>query len=240
MANCYGEEGARPRQRNILWIISLFIAATKTCPISPAIVKSRNMVSRASTSIAGEGSGTSVVCSLPRCRIVMASLAENAARAAGCDISLCSRTCAIIRRKLIPSLEHVTWRDPTVTPARLAISSRLIPAATDSLICSITCGVNLVRLPLTGGLAFVIVTAAPLDVAEVTSAACVCSASLFITCISLLWSSHSRQLNTGQPKARIKFLTISLARIGPVLFNCHKGPCPAFAFKLAKISIILT
>jgi membrane-associated HD superfamily phosphohydrolase len=28
---------------------------------------------------------------LPRCRIVMASLAENAARAAGCDISLCSR-----------------------------------------------------------------------------------------------------------------------------------------------------
>jgi hypothetical protein len=68
----------------------------------------------------------------------------------------------IIRRKLMPSLEHVTWREPTVTPTRLAMSSRLIPAATDSLICSITCGVNLMRLPLAGWLAFVIVMAAPL------------------------------------------------------------------------------
>src|SRR5262249_37843968 len=128
-----------------------------------------------------EGSGTSVVFSLPLCRIIIAKLAEGVARPARCDASFCSRTCAmpgagillpvtsgewcepldkIIRRKLMPSLEHVTWREPTVTPTRLAISSRLIPAATDSLICSITCGVNLMRLPLAGGLAFVIVMAA--------------------------------------------------------------------------------
>src|SRR5262249_13235838 len=117
----------------------------------------------------------------------MANWATGAARAAGCDTSFCSRTCAlptehaigivlpltsavwraeplgkIIRRKLIPSLEQVTWRDPTVTPTRLAISSRLIPTATKPLICSITCGVNLTHLPLAGGLAFVIVMAAPL------------------------------------------------------------------------------
>jgi hypothetical protein len=72
----------------------------------------------------------------------------------------------IIRRKLMPSLEHVTWRDPTVTPTRLAISSRLIPAATNPLIFSIACGVNLTRLPLVGLGLFVIVMAAPLEVAE--------------------------------------------------------------------------
>jgi len=72
----------------------------------------------------------------------------------------------IIRRKLIPNLEHVTWRDPTVTPSRLAISSRLIPAATNSLIFSIACGVNLTRLPpLAEGL-FVIVMATPSVVAH--------------------------------------------------------------------------
>jgi len=32
----------------------------------------------------------------------------------------------IIRRKLMPNLKHVTWRYPTLTPSRLAISSRLI------------------------------------------------------------------------------------------------------------------
>ena len=142
----FGEEalrGAGPRQRNILWIISLFIAATKTCPTSPAMSESRDIASRASTPIAGDGSGTSVVCSLPWCRIVIANWATGAARAAG------SATC----RKLTPSLEHVTWRDPTVTPSRVAISSRLIPSATNSLMLSITCGVNLTRLPLVGGLA---------------------------------------------------------------------------------------
>src|SRR5262249_1110521 len=61
----------------------------------------------------------------------------------------------------IPSLEHATWRDPTITPSRLAISSRLSPSATSSLIFSITCGVNLTRLPLTDELAFVIVMVSP-------------------------------------------------------------------------------
>jgi len=37
-------------------------------------------------------------------------------------------------RKLIPNREHVTWREPTVTPSDLAISSREIPSATQSLI----------------------------------------------------------------------------------------------------------
>src|SRR5262249_4732317 len=165
---------------NILRIMSLSITATKTCPISALMDKSRDIASRASRSIAGEESRISVVCSLPRCRIVIANLVIGAARAAGCDTSFCSCTCAtlaepsltsavwrpeplaeIIRRKLIPSLEHVTWSDPTVTPSRLAISSRLIPSATNSLIFSIACGVNLTRLPLTAELAFVIVMAAP-------------------------------------------------------------------------------
>ena len=162
--------------------MSLSITATKTCPISAVMDKSRDIASRASTSIAGEESRISVVCSLPWCRIVIANLVKGAARAAGCDTSFCSCTCAtptdyepsltsavwrpeplaeIIRRKLIPSLEQVTWRDPTVTPSRLAISSRLIPSATNSLIFSIACGVNLTRLPLTAELAFVIVMAAP-------------------------------------------------------------------------------
>jgi hypothetical protein len=175
-----------PRQRNIFWIISLFTAATKICAISRAMSKSRHIASQARISIAREGSSASLVCSLPRCRIVIANLAEGAARAVGCDASFCSRTCAmstehgvgivlpltssvwcepldkIIRRKLMPNLEHVTWSDPTVTPIRLAISSRLIPSPTNSLIFSITCGVNLTaRRPLGGGLAFVIVMAAP-------------------------------------------------------------------------------
>src|SRR5262249_41306610 len=170
----FGEEalrGAGPRQRNILWIISLFIAVTKTCPISSAMPKSRDAASRASDSIAGEGSGISVVFSSPLCRIVIANWATGAARAVGCD-TFCSWTCAmppehgvgivlpltsgvwceplnkIIRRKLIPSLEHVTASDPTVTLSRFAISSRLMPSATNSLIFSITCGVNLTGLPL--------------------------------------------------------------------------------------------
>jgi len=106
--------------------------------------------------------------------------AKGVAGAVGCGTSFCSGTCAIltsavwrpeplgkiIRRKLTPNLKHVTWRYPTLTPSRLAISSRLIPAATNSLTCSITCGVNLMRLPLAGWLAFVIVMAAPLEVAE--------------------------------------------------------------------------
>jgi hypothetical protein len=128
---------------------------------------------------------------LPLWRIIIAKLAKGVARAACCDTSFCSRTSAmpiehgvgivlpltstvwrpkplaeITRRKLMPNLEQVTWRDPTVTPTRLAISSRLIPTATKPLISSITCGVNLTRLPLAGWLAVVIVMAAPLEVAE--------------------------------------------------------------------------
>jgi len=142
------------------------------------------MLLRASDSIAGEGSGISVVFSSPSCRIVIANWATGAARAVGCD-TFCSWTCAmppehgvgivlpltsgvwcepldkIIRRKLMPSLEHVTWSDPTVTPSRLAISSRLIPSATNALIFSIACGVNFMRLPLMEELAFVIVMTAP-------------------------------------------------------------------------------
>src|SRR5215471_5589154 len=58
----------------------------------------RDMASWASTSIAGEGSETSVVCSLHWRRIVIANWATGAARAAGCAKYFCSRTCAIRRR----------------------------------------------------------------------------------------------------------------------------------------------
>ena len=46
---------------NILWIISLFIAATKTCPKSSVMAKSRDVASKASTSSAAEESGISAV-----------------------------------------------------------------------------------------------------------------------------------------------------------------------------------
>src|SRR6516164_3873287 len=144
------------------------------------MAKSLHVASRASTSIVAEESGISVVCSLPRYRIVIANLATGVAQASGCDTSFCSPTCAIltwrleplgeiIRRKLMPNLEHVTWSDATVTPSRLAISSRLIPSARKSLIFFIACGVNLTRLPLTDELAFVIVMAAPRCVRYATS-----------------------------------------------------------------------
>jgi hypothetical protein len=38
-------------------------------------------------------------------------------------------------RRLIPSLEQVTFRVPTVTPTSVAISSQAMPRATRSLIC---------------------------------------------------------------------------------------------------------
>src|SRR5438445_1686150 len=86
-------------------------------------------------------------------------------------LHFCSRTCAImtsavwrpeplgkiIRRKLMPNFKHVTWRYPTLTPSRLAISSRLIPWATKSLISSITSGVNCTPSAPKDGLALVIV-----------------------------------------------------------------------------------
>src|SRR6476660_3006702 len=42
----------------------------------------------------------------------------------------------------MPNLEHVTWREPTVTRSVLAISSREIPSATQSLIFWMLAGVN--------------------------------------------------------------------------------------------------
>src|SRR5437588_2150762 len=72
----FGEEApqkAGSRQRNMLWIISLFIAATKTCPIRSTMFRFRDVASRASTAIAGEGSGISEVFSLSWHRIVIAN-----------------------------------------------------------------------------------------------------------------------------------------------------------------------
>ena len=55
-------------------------------------------------------------------------------------------------RKLTPSLEHVTCREPTVTLSRLAISSRLTPCASQSLILEMFSEVNLLGcLRLTKG-----------------------------------------------------------------------------------------
>jgi hypothetical protein len=116
----------------------------------------------------------------------------------------------------MPSLEHVTWSDPTVTPSRLAISSRLIPCVTNSLIFSIACGVNLTaRLPLAGWLAVVIVMVVPLEVAQATSAACTCSASLFITLFALL--SRSAQPPTKHRSSKSHNFHFLFARAA--LFN---------------------
>src|SRR5215471_14721595 len=101
--------------------------------------------------------------------------AKGVAGAVGCGTSFCSGTCAIltspvwrpeplgkiIRRKLMPNLKDVTWRYPTLTPSRLAISSRLIPWATKSLISSITSGVNCTPSAPKDGPALVIVMATP-------------------------------------------------------------------------------
>ena len=46
----------------------------------------------------------------------------------------------------MPNLEHVTWREPKVTPSDLAISSREIPSATHSLIFWMLAGVNIVAV----------------------------------------------------------------------------------------------
>src|SRR5262249_13532690 len=68
----------------------------KSALLSPAISKSRDIASRASTSRAGEWNGISVVCSLPWRCIVIANLATGAAQASGCDTFFCSPTCAIL------------------------------------------------------------------------------------------------------------------------------------------------
>jgi hypothetical protein len=69
---CRSARKGGSRQRNMLWIISLLIAATKTCSIRSTMFRSRDVASRASTAIAGEGSGISEVFSLPWHRIVIA------------------------------------------------------------------------------------------------------------------------------------------------------------------------
>ena len=51
------------------------------------------------------------------------------------------------RRRLIPSLEQVTCREPRVTPISSAISSRLLPRSRRFLICRILSGVNFVGPP---------------------------------------------------------------------------------------------
>src|ERR1700730_10261777 len=51
------------------------------------------------------------------------------------------------RRKLIPNLEQVTCREPTVTPINSAISTRLFPWWTRFLICWTFSEVNFVGLP---------------------------------------------------------------------------------------------
>src|SRR5882757_8063620 len=60
------------------------------------------------------------------------------------SLALPFNTCRL--RKLIPNLEHVTWREPTVTPSDLAISSSEIPSATQSLIFWMLAGVNFVAI----------------------------------------------------------------------------------------------
>ena len=64
----------------------------------------------------------------------------------------------IIRRKLIPSLEHVTWRGSYGRSKSISNLVAADPFCHKLLNFLDACGVNLTRLPLT---AFVIVMAAP-------------------------------------------------------------------------------
>jgi hypothetical protein len=89
-------------------------------------------------------SGNSDDCSLPLYRtqtLNLAMFADGGTRVAA------RRGTSPVRdlgfRRLIPSLEQVTFNVPTVTPIRVAISSQLVPRATRSLICWTRSGVNL-------------------------------------------------------------------------------------------------
>ena len=83
-------------------------------------------------------SGNSDNCSLPLCRTQMLKVAvftDFPARVPGFDGSKLDPLVDLSLRRLIPSLEHVTFNVPTVTPTTVAISSQLVPRATRSLIC---------------------------------------------------------------------------------------------------------
>src|SRR6266699_2593987 len=89
-------------------------------------------------------SGNSDDCSLPLYRTQMlkvAVFADGGTRVAALRGSSPVRDLGF--RRLIPSLEQVTFNVPTVTPIRVAISSQLVPRATRSLICWTWSGVNL-------------------------------------------------------------------------------------------------
>jgi hypothetical protein len=78
-------------------------------------------------------SGNSDHCSLPLYRTQMlkvALLADFRARVAGVNGSNLDPLVDLGLRRLIPSLEQVTFSVPTVTPTREAISSQLTPRAT--------------------------------------------------------------------------------------------------------------
>jgi hypothetical protein len=81
-------------------------------------------------------SGSSDDCSLPLYRTQMLKVAGFAG---GGKRVVALRGSSPVRdlgfRRLIPSLEQVTFNVPTVTPTRVAICSQLTPRATRSLIC---------------------------------------------------------------------------------------------------------
>jgi hypothetical protein len=83
---------------------------------------------------------------LPLYRTLMVNAAVPAAAVFATGVGFFSCTDPVLGlrvRRLIPSLEQVTWREPTVTPICAEISSRLAPRARRSLICCMHSGVNL-------------------------------------------------------------------------------------------------
>jgi hypothetical protein len=76
-----------------------------------------------------------VSCSLPLYRILMVktAFAPPAVRARSVAVDGSSLTLGL--RRLMPSLEHVTFKVPTVTPMRAAIASQVSPRAISALIC---------------------------------------------------------------------------------------------------------
>jgi hypothetical protein len=107
------------RQRNMLWIISLFIAPTKSFPTSSGISISRDVASRARCRSAAKGSGISLIRSSPSWRMTSSTLNEGGSRAAPFAWAVCARPRPEPgRRRLMPRLEHLTCRAPRITPDR--------------------------------------------------------------------------------------------------------------------------
>ena len=142
-SRCNGGARSWAGSRRISSIMSFLIAMLATSARSWPMLSFRISASSLSCHMAVVR-GTSVVCRISRCIREQYKAQTPACIWPTIDGAiglltvrglpgplLLSKSCL---RKLMPNLEHVTWREPKVTPSDLAISSREIPSATQSLI----------------------------------------------------------------------------------------------------------